>query len=437
MVIIFKDINVHLFLKRQTEESLNYTCSSLGGWGKSSLVQGAVGYTLIYDKTKLTISNDIIGGYHIYYWQRGKDIYVSDDIYEVLVLTRDFPVDKNEKTYFDRHNYGLADRTFRKGLYRLPPYSTLIISDKGLFVNNNWSLGCVERKSDEFQYKLAVNEAVDNSLAMLQKNKKKILLCFSGGADSLYLAKRMIKLGIDFELLYWSINKKAQKTAERGAKVLGKPLVIMDVSNYTKELQDIVSNEMYFDHHYSRIHYVGCQEIVKKYGTNVVLVNGQNSDSILTFGPSETKFTSFWKRYLMYGQNNFRKWIYKSIIEIGFRRRFFIPMTEEEKERAFLDNFKYCLILDKTESQEYKNYLIEVINDIKRKINFSSQNNLWMYLKLFTHISGSDSQVVINSARHFGLDLLMPFSTEAFIKAALTYKDDLKELYSPKYALKE
>lgn len=433
MELNFGSFCVHVNLAGYKEGNINFIHTSCGG---GILTNGELGFSVTTELTRIIVKNDIIGGYHIYYWQKGNDIFISDDVYEVIVSTSELPIDENEKRYFDRHGYGLADRTFRQGLYRLPPFSTLTVDEKGFEVKNNWTLGHIERTPDETKYKEAVQAAVDKSLNMLKHTNRKVLLCFSGGVDSLYIAKRMISLGIEFELLYWSISKETLQTAEKGARILGMPLVVLDVSNYSKELQNVVAKEMFFDNHYSRIHYVGCQEILKKYGTNVVLVNGQNSDSILTYGPSETKFTSYWKRYLMYGKGYIRKWIYKTIIEIGFRRRFVLPRTEEDKDRALLDNFKYCLILDKNEPQTYSDYLNERIKEIKSRIFFSSQNNLWMYLKIHTHIYGSDCQVVVNSARHFGLNLLMPFSTEEFIKAALMYKDDERELQCPKYVLK-
>lgn len=434
MQLVFGNINAHVSLQGLSEDNMNFSLTSLGGVNLCN--RGEVGFSVNYDGKSLCIMNDIIGGYHIYYWQIGKEVNISDDIYEVLVATGDFPINSHEKRYFDRHGYGLADRTFREGLFRLPPSSTLIVNEKGLRVESNWPLGEIDRTPDVRKYKEAVQQAVDDSLSQLLNSKKKIVLCFSGGKDSLYLAKRMQDLGIDFDLVYWTISEEAQQTAERGAKLLGKNLIIMDVSDCNKELQSVIENEMYFDHHYSRIHYVGCQAIVKRYGHEVILVNGQNSDSILTYGPSETKRTSYWKRYLMYGNSYIRKWIYKTIIELGFRRRFVIPQSYEDLNRSLLDNFKYCMILDKNEPTEYREYLNECIRKITQRTKFSNQNNLWMYIKTFTHIYGSDCQVVTNSARHFELDLLLPFSTEAFMRAALTFKDDQIELRHPKYALR-
>lgn len=433
MTLSFGTYSVHVTLKNLESGHLNYTYASLSG---GNLNNGALGFKVVINGKELKVTSDLIGGYKIYYWQQGDDIYISDDIYEVLIATEKFEIDTNDLRYFERHGYLLCDRTFRRGLYRLSPCSTLVVNEKGLTVASNWTLGNVIRQPDERKYVDAVRSAVDESLGQLQGAKEKIILCFSGGTDSLYLAKRMMALSIDFDIVFWTTDHQALKTAKKGAKLINKDLIVIDVSDYSKELQKVVSKEMFFDKHYSRIHYVGCQKIVEKYGSGVILVNGQNSDSILTYGPSETKFTSYWKRYFMYGENYFIKWIYKTIIEIGFRRRFIVPKTEGDMNRALLDNFKYCLILDKNEPSEYQKYLDNFLKEIKDKIFFSNQNNLWMYIKTITHITGSDTQVCVNSARHFGFQLLLPFATENFMRAALAYKDDRKELQMPKYVLK-
>ena len=90
-----------------------------------------------------------------------------------------------------------------------------------------------------------------------------------------------------------------------------------------ENIEEAIRRKMFFDRHYSKIHFYGVAELVKKWGADIVMINGQNSDAILSFGPSETKLTSYLKRYLLYGNSHF----VKSLLEEGVYSAFTSPTT--------------------------------------------------------------------------------------------------------------
>ena len=226
------------------------------------------------------------------------------------------------------------------------------------------------------------------------------------------------------------------RVAREKAKKLGKELLVIDITDKQEEnIEEAIRRKMFFDRHYSKIHFYGVAELVKKWGTDIVMINGQNSDSILSFGPSETKLTSYLKRYLLYGNSYFVKSLLAKIISVTFKINLVYPPHTVEKLISFYDNFKYCLLYDGRD-KEYIGYLKEKILSFQEKFNFSDLNNFYMYLKLFSFVQGSDNQIVIQSAKHWGVQLVMPFTNSDLVQATLKYKDDRKELHKPKYVLK-
>lgn len=428
-------IKLHIFLRKAKEKGNGYSFLTFDADGAFN--NGALGYTVKLNEDKVIIKNDVIGGGRIYYWQKGNDLFITDDNQTVIDMCHDFEIDENEYRYFKKHRCCTGNETFYKGVHKLQPAGELTVSKDGFQVRSYWHFAQITRNPNADSYKNAVRHAVDNSLLLLKNTSKKVILCFSGGTDSSYIANRMLALGVDFETAFFYSKKidGEYKMAKAKAAKFGKDLYPANCDLDDTSLKDEIKVSTYFDTHNAVNYYLGIQGIIKHYGNDIVLVNGQNSDSILTYGPSETKRTSYWKRYFLYGKSMFRKKLYCGIISIAFRKHFSVPQTENDFIHAFFDNFKYCAILDNENSKEYDSWVESKLKGIQEQKNFSSLNNLLMYLKMFTFSQGSDTQIVISSLR--GAQVLMPFSTASFIEAALMFKDDKKELINPKYVLKE
>jgi hypothetical protein len=68
---------------------------------------------------------------------------------------------------------------------------------------------------------------------------------------------------------------------------------------------------------------------------------------------------------------------------------------------------------------------------------WKNRESLMMYRKIYTFLQGSDNQVVIQSARAAGIDrVIMPYVTPGFILNTVRYKDSRRDLYRPKYVIK-
>ena len=391
----------------------------------------------------LVFKNDIFGGYRLYYWEAKEVIYVTDDIFNFLKVEdcSKFEENEYEEKFYRRHGYTSGDSTFYKNIKKMPPAGMLEISATGYKVTTVCDFARIPRTPDERQLRIAVESCVERGLLPLKNNGKKNILCYSGGVDSSYIAQKLVALEIDFEVVYFWDRKigtmeRSMRVAREKAKKLGKELLVIDITDKQEEnIEEAIRRKMFFDRHYSKIHFYGVAELVKKWGADIVMINGQNSDAILSFGPSETKLTSYLKRYLLYGNSHFVKSLLAKIISATFKINLVYPPHTVEKLISFYDNFKYCLLYDGRD-KEYTGYLKEKILSFQEKFNFSDLNNFYMYLKLFSYVQGSDNQIVIQSAKHWGVQLVMPFTNSDLVKATLKYKDDRKELHKPKYVLK-
>ncbi len=394
---------------------------------------------------KLVIKSDLCATYRIYWRKDYNDIYISDSVFNFISEEElsQYEIISEEQTYYERHGYTTSGETMFRGVHKLPPSSRLEITSDDIKLESTWPFARISRNPDIGLFKDAIAKAVADTLLPLKDISRPVVLCFSGGVDSTYISKIMLKNGIKHTLLYiLDHNLKSTlgglKTAESKAKELGMHLEVVDVTGMVDdEIEKRIKQLNIFDRHYYRIHFYGLKEIKKRWGDEAVIVNGQNSDGILSYGPSEKKITSFFKRYLIYGKSRIVKILFAKIIGVVFKRRFIVPDNESDYLRGFYDNFKYCLLNQSKSStgETYNSYITDLVEKHKRSDNFTSCNNMLMYLKLHSYIQGADCQTVTQSAKYFNIDCLLPMCSYNFFLATLMYKDDRKELYHPKYAL--
>jgi hypothetical protein len=124
----------------------------------------------------------------------------------------------------------------------------------------------------------------------------------------------------------------------------------------------------------------------------------------------------------------------KTIFEKRNKAKLIIPAFENEYQRAFFDEMSYIFLLDKSSRIDYNKYLNNIIETIINNIQY--KNAQWMLLKIYGFLQGSDNQVVINSARKYGCDrIFLPYASPEFIYSTVQYKNNLKEIFFPKYVI--
>jgi hypothetical protein len=197
-------------------------------------------------------------------------------------------------------------------------------------------------------------------------------------------------------------------------------------------LMDEWLSDMLFDRHSGIRHYASIRELIKLYGTDIIIINGQSCDSILSFGPSEKNLRCFLRRIQLYLDNPVFLFITKLLFEKRLKKHYVVPLSKRLKLKAFLDEDSYIFLLNP--QCTYNNYLDNILQSLPKEIkNFNAKR---MYLKIFGFLQGPDNQVVINSARRYKAPFIfMPYTSPNFIYSTIKYKSNLYELISPKYLI--
>lgn len=425
-------VNISVDNCSQSTEQSNTYFSSTSAYTKESFIE--------FNDDSVIIQNDSCGLFRVYYWMVGDDIYIANNIFNYLSKKdlMKFDKDSNEYEYYQNHGYTTGANTYYTQIKKVAPSCRLTITKNGISIDEDFTLYNQEATPDKRTFCHSVYSQISDTLSRLSGIKEKIILCYSGGTDSHYLASIMLEQRLEFECVYFFSKKsniKDLEYAKQRANQIGLSLHVLDVDSKIDEVEDIIAERMIFDKHVAYPHFYGTRKIVEKWGKEVVVVNGQNSDGIFSFGPSERKFSSFLKRYTIYGKLYALKWVFSKIVSFSFKQNLKIPTSDHEKAVAMFSNFKYCLFLNLSIPKEIE-YTTKLIKKIIMNGSFNNLRKLLMYVKINTFIQGSDSQVVVQSANANSVKLLLPFASKEVVEATLKYKYDYTELFNPKYALK-
>lgn len=409
---------------------------------KISIIKG---YFLFigYSAESLVIASDITGGFRLYRYEYDHDVYFSDSYdYLLSIMMEKGPtgIDKYEYNFWKKHRYTTGGRTFINALDKVKP-ATIVKITADSVTEKIWFPDVYSEPDSKTHIKLCENDLSD-TLALLKKVPNRKLLFFSGGADSTLLAQQMKKRGINFTPLFiksspfFQENYLDYQRAKAVSSMFGLPLeeVEVDVIQNLAEVKKVVKR-LLFDRHLALLHFLSMNKVKEIYGPDVVIVNGQSSDSIFSFGPSQKTRGDYVRRVLMY---KYKSLLARTFLRPLIRKRlganYYLPTNLREFTLAFFDEYKYFTVLSKREQVEYYDYLNEIIRSIEEK--FKSASALVMYLKIYGFLQGSDNQVVIQSAREAGIPrVLMPYNTPGMILATARYKNEIKEIFSPKYVI--
>jgi len=393
-----------------------------------------------FDTDTVEITTDILNGYRVYYYKTNNSLFISDN-YNYIINEAQLPIEKHdiEYDYWNKHSFTSGQSTFIKGLNKISPASILTIDSDSISEGSYFK--DIERTPDYKLHKQHINDDLNNTFLEIKKSKKKAILLFSGGKDSCLLLQYLLKHDIKFTPVFFKlkpINRFGFSDIKRVraiSKNLNLPLdeIEIDLSIVSKEDETNIINRQLFDKHFSLLHYLGNKKIQDKYGEDCLIINGQTSDSILSFGPSENSKMSLMRRHIMYNPKSLMSKIGLALLIIKTRIPFRLPKNETENLFALFDEFKYTCVIDKRISEAYKTHFLEYI---KRKTeHLKSFESKKMYVKSLSFMQGSDNQVVVNSSKQYKLQTIMPFATPGIIYNTIRFKDNNLEIKTPKYVI--
>lgn len=414
-------------------------------WNES-ILNSTPGYFIAIRQKGDTIEivNDILGGYRLYYTKINNQWFFSDDYQYLLDSLKCQPsIDKQQLCYWKNHRYTLASGTLFKEIKKLLPASHLTINADTIAIESYF-----KDYSNRPCYKSIIRNGYSIIAGQLQKvyndnPLSKFLLFYSGGSDSTFLLMMLKKLEIPFECVLirynprWSVSEKEYCEAINKLKALGISdyrILDIDLNEALKNHVETAKKEMLFDRHISVHFYETYKRVAETWNDDVVIVNGQSADSILSFGPSDLIPGFFVKRCILYS-NWLTNLILDPLIRVYLKDKFRMPWTERGKLRSMLDEWEYFFAIRKECSY------LSLINDTLDEIELSGLKQFpskRMYAKIISFLQGPDNQVVIRAANHFGIHkVIMPFTAPDFIYNVVKNKSNLREVFKGKYFVRD
>lgn len=397
---------------------------------------------------KIVLSSDITGGYRVYYINVKGQLYFSGDysyLLNVLKINKcPITVDEQQHEYWKKFGYTVGDSTLFKEIKKMAPATSIVISAQGQIESENIWLPNLKHTPNAHQHKSYSYRHIAENLVSLQASNptSPFVLLYSGGVDSTFLGMMLKELSIPYIAIVMRYRPASydncldyERARANIMKCGAKQVDYIEIDSrlcYEKYISGIL-DDLLFDRHVGVSFYRCMQHISEKYGTNSIVVCGQSADSVLSFGPSDFNLSSFIKRAILYGNNAIR-FMLQPLIRRNLGKDYKIVLSNLDKEIAFCDHKKYIFALN--EHIPYYRLLRNVVESQNKF--FTSKHSRYMYLKLFTYIQGADNQVVVKSANAFGIKrIVMPFATASFICGTIKYKSVWRELFDPKYVIRD
>lgn len=392
----------------------------------------------------IEIANDFLAGYRVYYCDVDSTITISDDwsvIVEALKEHEQLQVNKEQFLYWKKHRYTLNEQSLISDLYKFSPASRIRVDGTGMHVETYFRQA--RRNSN---YKLFLEEGYkcikEQLLKIKYKENRQILLFYSGGADSTLLLLMCKELDIPVKCIVieylpeWSINQRDKQKAIDNLNALNVAYDLVEVNliQAFEKYGEAAAEDMLFNRHLAVHFYETYDVVATKYGKNVIILNGQSADSILSFGPSEYTLGNMAKRAIIAFMNTPLANIVNCLLLV-LNRRYEVPATKKDSYRAMLDDTNYKFLIDK------KCECVSIIdNEIKiaEARGIQEYESMRIYLKMISFLQGSDNQIVIKAANKSGISgVVMPYTSPKFVYLVMTYKNNLLEIVNPKYFVRD
>ena len=332
-------------------------------------------YTFIkFYKDKVTIINDMFGNYRVYYLNLDNEIYFSDDFLTLFNLLdkKERVPNKFEIEYWDKHRYTTGGNTFVQKIKKIKPAHVMEITvneiQEELYFKN------IENKPNRKKhFDSVVNDLRDTVSIIKQMPQKKVLL-FSGGADSTLIVKMLQEQDVEFIPVFAKVTPTNAMNYEDTIKVkysaekLGITVKEIAVDRNIVLPQQIIDT-LFTDRFIAPMFYGAVEAIKKEFGNDTIVINGQASDAIFGFGPTEKRFGSLISRTLLFSPNTICSTIMWNILKIlrPKNRVYKLPKKGTEYFLAFLDEKGYRPLIDSTKSKEYYNSLLKIIEIAKNE----------------------------------------------------------------------
>jgi len=394
-------------------------------------------FLAIIDGKKLQCVSDLFGRKRVYAKvNKGVPLF-SEDLDCILDGTES--LNKYETYLYEIKGYTSRHFTLYENVYRLIGSQIYTFNMEGGFLSEMLiEPGELSVKKTDFPaFEKIVNETFKHFFDYNRRN----VIQFSGGVDSLVLAMYASGQSYDYSLLTGRMrnpsldqNQYDVISSVKKSFLLNAAIDIVDVdllSNKFKDFHESLKNKMRFERHFGKLH-IQLAEYLK--GSDCLVVNGQNADSIICLGPSERFNISLSVRGVLSGfKGALSRFFISSYItkvvntlpegSVDSTKKFLKRSSKfkvfKSKSEYFLSNMFFGLgylpvvTLEYDFEDEFYQYLHD--NYIDPYSRYSIDEVLFISkLQMFMH--GGDHRVVLCSNEEVGLDVCLPFTTLAMLR---------------------
>lgn len=403
---------------------------------------------------KIQIINDICGHSRLYYFKQNNNLLFSDDFLFLVdkIGPENRTKNKIEIEYWDTQRRTTGGETFVNEIHKIKPahitnFYEMEIEEQLYFKD------IINLENKNLHSKEVLADMRDTFAKLKTLPQKKILL-YSGGTDSSLLVKLLQEQNIDFVPVFMKSNEDFMTVIDenkvlQASKKLNINVDIINVDKKEDEIKYFVKHSI-LDKGIHVLFYSFIKRIKEKYGEDIIIINGEGSDTLFNFLPTSKNFDhticrifmfypcSFigYLSYLLTYIYSFFLYLYRKIKNpknckkpIFFDLKY--PMSLNEFLLAFScrAGVTRALINTKKDKEFYK-YLDKYIQIYKNQI--SNIQALLMYLELYFNWQGCESHTDIYSVSLNDLKIILPFCTPKIIYSTVKNTDYKYEILNPK-----
>lgn len=385
----------------------------------------------------IEITNDIAGLYRFYYLETNNTLYFSNNFMTLFnILPKEQRTfDNFEYEFWDKHRYTTGGNTVCNKIKKIKPAHIYKFTDTGIIENLYYK--DFENKPNRKKHFDEVLADLRDTVSIIKKMPQKKFLLFSGGVDSTLLVKMLQEQNVDFIPIFGkqvptnSMNYEDELKIKYSAKLLGiKPIEIeVDIS---EELDSKIIDIMFLDRSITQLFFKIAEKLKKQYGNDIILLNGQSSDSIFNFGATEKGGFPFIQRMLLFNPILFLNILLFKIIQLCRSKynKYRVAKNIKEYYIAFFDEKAYLPVIDKTKNEQYYDNIKKIINNIRSFIK--NKYAYLMYLKIYGFMQGSDDYVNVQNCEFNEIKSIFLFATPQIIYSTIKNTDYIYEILHPK-----
>ena len=421
---------------------------------------------VILQDQKCTILTDPYGIVKIYAFKKDDKFLISDDVNEFS--DQEFTLDGEAMKFFFICDYTPSKHTFFKEVSKFEPCYFYVL-EKGVLIEEKTYAHLGEAYADKENFLENFEQNISRNIAFYRKNYDQACLFLSGGVDSTFLYRLLCYGNQDkkwFDVLVGKNEGLGQTKptdgdfdvlfSQRLAKDENKEIEIIPYDFSAPKVVDdfIFLRDHLFTDYAPALGYLG---FVRGVNLEKIILNGQNADSILSFGSMGSPFfkggkihglNGFFSRYFNFFGHSFKPTITyllsrflrslfykKNYPESGVKftdQEYFLGLGLHPKNQYYFENDPTFAAIENVKefAQWFDN---EYLKPLMKTYGHLSHHALSVLLYQKTYMQGSANRVTVLSSLIQNRKIFLPYTSLSMFEMMCNLKPDWHYAFYGKY----